>query len=106
MTPLSFFFSSNKKKHRVALASVLNFISKSALKQATSWVKKESEAAPDATVQDKYASDYTKKWRYQKRNWWAPESDRFRVDSLAKRKQSLLGVKEKTFFKNIYQGPG
>ena len=41
--------------------SVLNFISKSALKQATSWVKKESEAAPDATVQDKYASEYTKK---------------------------------------------
>jgi hypothetical protein len=40
---------------------VLNFISKSALKQATSWVKKESEAAPDATVQDKFASEYTKK---------------------------------------------
>jgi hypothetical protein len=45
---------------------VLNFISKSALKQATSWVKKESEAAPDATVQDKFASEYTKKVKERK----------------------------------------
>jgi hypothetical protein len=40
---------------------VLNFISKSALKQATSWVKKESEAAPDASIPDKFASKHTKK---------------------------------------------
>lgn len=35
---------------------VLNFISKSALKQATSWVKKESEAAPEANIPGTFAS--------------------------------------------------
>jgi hypothetical protein len=38
----------------------LNFISKSALKQATHWVKKESEAAPDARIPDIFASEHTK----------------------------------------------
>lgn len=38
----------------------MNFISKSALKQATSWVKKESEAAPDASIPDQFASEQAK----------------------------------------------
>ena len=39
---------------------VLNFISKSALKQATHWVKKESEAAPDNKIPDQFASEQAK----------------------------------------------
>ncbi len=35
---------------------VLNFISKSALKQATAWVKKESELDPAATIPSEYAA--------------------------------------------------
>lgn len=35
---------------------VLNFISKSALKQATAWVKKESELDPTATIPSEYAA--------------------------------------------------
>ena len=35
---------------------VLNFVSKSALKQATAWVKKESELDPEATIPGEYAS--------------------------------------------------
>jgi hypothetical protein len=35
---------------------VLNFISKSALKQATAWVKKESESEPTGTIPDEYAA--------------------------------------------------
>lgn len=33
---------------------VLNFIGKSALRQATAWVKKESEAAPEATIPNEF----------------------------------------------------
>jgi hypothetical protein len=35
---------------------VLHFISQSALKQATAWVKKESESAPTARIPSQYAS--------------------------------------------------
>jgi len=33
---------------------IMNYISKAALKQATGWVKKESEANPDATIPKEY----------------------------------------------------
>lgn len=33
---------------------ILNYISKQALKQATAWVKKESEAHPEKTIQPEY----------------------------------------------------
>lgn len=35
---------------------IINFIGKVALKQATSWVKKESEKKPDGQVPSKFAS--------------------------------------------------
>lgn len=36
---------------------ILNYISKAALKQATAWVKKESEAHPGLTVSAMYGGD-------------------------------------------------
>jgi hypothetical protein len=39
---------------------VLNFISKSALKQATAWVKRESELDPSATIPAFYAIEGSK----------------------------------------------
>jgi hypothetical protein len=36
---------------------IFNYVSKAALKQATSWVKRESEAHPDLTVSKVYGGD-------------------------------------------------
>jgi hypothetical protein len=38
---------------------ILNYISKSALKQATSWVKKESESEPDNVIPKEFASKFS-----------------------------------------------
>jgi hypothetical protein len=54
------FYACDIKTRGSVPGPVLNFISKSALKQATSWVKKESEAAPDAHIPGQFASDKSK----------------------------------------------
>ena len=55
------FYACDIKTRGSVPGPVLNFISKSALKQATHWVKKESEAAPDGQIPSKYASGQAKK---------------------------------------------
>lgn len=50
------FYACDIKTRGSVPGPVLNFISKSALKQATHWVKKESEAAPDAQIPSKFAT--------------------------------------------------
>ena len=54
------FYACDIKTRGSVPGPVLNFISKSALKQATSWVKKESEAAPNSQIPDQFASDKAK----------------------------------------------
>lgn len=54
------FYACDIKTRGSVPGPVLNFISKSALKQATSWVKKESEAAPNAQIPSQFAGDEAK----------------------------------------------
>jgi hypothetical protein len=46
---------------------ILSYISKSALKQATGWVKKESEQNPEATVPSQYAGASSKMMSFGKK---------------------------------------
>eukprot|EP00560_Eucampia_antarctica_P000051 CAMPEP_0197832870 /NCGR_PEP_ID=MMETSP1437-20131217/16558_1 /TAXON_ID=49252 ORGANISM="Eucampia antarctica, Strain CCMP1452" /NCGR_SAMPLE_ID=MMETSP1437 /ASSEMBLY_ACC=CAM_ASM_001096 /LENGTH=256 /DNA_ID=CAMNT_0043436493 /DNA_START=132 /DNA_END=902 /DNA_ORIENTATION=- len=48
-------------KFKAALPKpVLNFLTKSALKSATSWVKRESEASPDSPIPSEFQFEYAK----------------------------------------------
>lgn len=49
------FYACDIKMASAVPRPVLNFIGKSALRQATSWVKKESETQPDETVPPEFA---------------------------------------------------
>ena len=51
------FYACDIKLRSAVPGPVLNFISKSALKQATAWVKKESELDPTATIPADYVID-------------------------------------------------
>mmetsp|Transcript_25039 Transcript_25039/g.42649 ORF Transcript_25039/g.42649 Transcript_25039/m.42649 type:complete len:288 (-) Transcript_25039:987-1850(-) len=50
------FYACDIKLSSAIPTPVLNYIGKSALKQATSWVKKESEAEPDSTVPTEFVT--------------------------------------------------
>jgi hypothetical protein len=53
------FYACDIKMKGSVPAPILNYISKAALKQATAWVKRESEAHPDATIPSEYATPKT-----------------------------------------------
>lgn len=53
------FYACDIKMKGSVPAPILNYISKAALKQATAWVKRESEANPDATIPSEYATPKT-----------------------------------------------
>ena len=49
------FYACDIKFKRAVPGPVMNFLTKSALKQATSWVKRESEGKPEASIPKQYA---------------------------------------------------
>jgi hypothetical protein len=57
-TPCSrVYYACDVQMKGVVPAPLLNYMSKTALRQATAWVKKESEAHPDLTLSAKYGSN-------------------------------------------------
>jgi hypothetical protein len=51
------FYACDVQMKGVVPAPLMNYMSKTALRQATAWVKKESEAHPDLTVSSSYGGN-------------------------------------------------
>ena len=73
------FYACDVKTKGKVPGPVANFISKSALKQATHWVKKESEADPTAEIPDPNLLPRELLSPNQKRNLLEPVSDALEV---------------------------